>query len=56
MWNVKAEVVPIITGASETISKSFRKYSSSISGTHDINELQTTAIMGTAHILRKVQM
>ena len=26
MWNVKPKVIPIITGASETASKSFRKY------------------------------
>jgi hypothetical protein len=49
-------VVPIITGGSENISKSFRKYPSNIAGTHDIKELHTTAIMGTAHILGKVLM
>ena len=26
MWNVKARVIPVITGATGTISKSFRKY------------------------------
>jgi hypothetical protein len=36
------------------ISKSFRKYVSNIPGNHEVKELQTTAILGTAHILRKV--
>jgi len=31
-----------------------RKYMSDIPGNHDVKELQKTAIMGTAHILRKV--
>ena len=26
MWNVKTKVIPVIIGATETISKSFRKY------------------------------
>jgi hypothetical protein len=30
------------------------KYVSDIAGKHDIKELQETAILGTAHILRKV--
>jgi hypothetical protein len=54
MWNVKTKVTPVIIGATGTISKSFRKYLSSVPGTHDIKELQKTAILGTAHILRKV--
>jgi hypothetical protein len=33
-----------------------RKYVSTIPGNHDIRELQKTAILGTAHILRKVLM
>ena len=54
MWNVKARVIPVIIGATGTISKSFRKYVSDIPGNNDIKELQNTAILGTAHILRKV--
>jgi hypothetical protein len=54
MWNVKTRVMPVITGATGTISKSFRKYASSIPGNHEVGELQKTAIFGTAHILRKV--
>jgi hypothetical protein len=40
--------------ANGIISKSFRKYVSSIPGNHEYRELQKTAILGTAHILRKV--
>jgi hypothetical protein len=54
MWNVKIRVIPVKTGATRTISISFRKYVSSIPGNHEIRELQKTAILGTAHILRKV--
>jgi hypothetical protein len=56
MWNVKTGVIPVIIGATGTISKSFRKYVSTVPGNHDVRELQKTAILGTAHILRKVLM
>jgi len=56
MWNVKTKVIPVIIGATGTISKSLRKYMSNISGRHEVKELQKTAILGTAHILRKVLM
>ena len=54
MWNVKAKVIPLIIGATGTISKSFRKYVSNVPRNHEVKELQKTAILGTAHILRKV--
>jgi hypothetical protein len=54
MWNLKTRVIPVIIGAVGTISKSFKKYVSSIPGNHEVRELQKTAILGTAHILRKV--
>jgi len=56
MWNVKTKVIPIIIGATGTISKSFRKYVSNKPGKHVVKKLQKTAILGTAHILRKVLM
>jgi hypothetical protein len=56
MWNKKkTNVIAIIIAAIETISKSFRKYLSYIPGKHEIKELQRTATVGTAHILRTVQ-
>ena len=56
MWNVKAKVISVIIGATGTISKSFRKYVSNVPGNHEVKELQKTAILSTAHILRKVLM
>jgi hypothetical protein len=56
MWNVKTRVIPVIIGATGTISKSFIKYGSTIPGNHEVKELQKTAILSTAHILRKVLM
>jgi len=55
-WNVKATVIPVIIGATGTISKSLRQYVSNIPGKHEIMDLQNTAILGTAHILGKVVM
>jgi hypothetical protein len=49
MWNLKEKVIPVIIRATRTISKSL----SNITGKHEIKELQKTAILGTAHILRK---
>ena len=54
VWNVKTTVIPVIIGATGTISKSFKKYVGNIPGSHEVWELQKTAILGTAHILRKV--
>jgi hypothetical protein len=54
MCIVKTRVIAVIIGVTGTISKSFRKHVSNLPGHHDIKELQKTAILGTAHILRKV--
>jgi hypothetical protein len=56
MWNVKTGVIPVIIGATGTISKSFRKYVINMPGNHEVKELQKTATLDTAHILRKVLM
>ena len=56
MWNVKTRVIPVIIGATGTISKLFGKYVSDIQENHDIKELQKTAILGSAHILQKALM
>ena len=54
VWNVKAKVIPVIIGATGTISKLFRKCLSNIPGKHEIKSVQKTAILGISHILRKV--
>jgi hypothetical protein len=52
--NVNAKVIPLIIGATGTISKSLTQYLSNVR--HEIKELQTTATLDTAHILREVLM
>jgi hypothetical protein len=54
MWNGKTGVIPVIIGATGTISKLFRKYVNNIPGNHEVRELQKTTILGTAHIIQKV--
>ena len=54
MWNVKTTVIPAIIWAAGTIWKWFREYVGNIPGSHEVRELQKTAILGTAHVLRKV--
>ena len=39
MWNVKTKVIPVIIGATGTISKAFRKYVRNIPGHHEVREL-----------------
>ena len=39
MWKVNTRVIPVIIGATGTISKSFRKYISNIPGNHEVKEL-----------------
>ena len=56
VWNVKSKVIPVITGANGTISKSLRQYLSNRPVNHEIKELHKTAILGTAQILREVLM
>ena len=47
MW----KVIPVITWATGTISKSFRTHLNNIPRKYKIKELQKTARLGTAHIL-----
>jgi hypothetical protein len=49
MWNVQTKVIPVIIGATGTISVSLRQYLSNRPGEYEIKELQKTAILGTAH-------
>ena len=53
MWNVKAKVIPVIIGVTGTISQSLRQYLSNVTGKQ---EIQKTAVLGTAHVLRRVQI
>ena len=46
MWNVKTKAIPVIIGATGTISKSFRKYVSNIPGNHKVKELRENSHIG----------
>jgi hypothetical protein len=56
VWKAKAKVIPALTGANGTISKSLRQRLGNIPGKQETKGLQQTAILGTAHLLRQVQM
>jgi len=56
MWYVKTKVLPVITGATGTISKSLRQYLNNITSKHEIKEVQKRIILDSAHILRQVLM
>jgi len=49
MW-----IIPVITGATGTVTRSLRKNLEAVPGKHSIDSLQKTAILGTSHIIRKV--
>jgi len=54
MWDVKAKVITVKTGAAGSFSESFIQYLSNRPREHESDEIQTTAIFGTSHIVRKV--
>ena len=54
MHGDETKVIPVIIGATGTISKAIRKYVSNIPRNYKVKELQKTDILGTAHILPKV--
>jgi len=56
MWDIKTNVISVVTWASRTISKQFGKYLNITSGRPDIKELHKTATLGAAHLLQEVLM
>jgi hypothetical protein len=54
MWNMKCATTPVMIGATGIVTRSLRKNLEDIPGKHSIDSLQKTAILGTAHIIRKV--
>jgi hypothetical protein len=51
---VMLEVIPVMIGATGTMSKSFRRYQNNTPGKHDTTELQKTVTLSAAHKLREV--
>jgi hypothetical protein len=54
MWSRKCMIIPAIIGATGIATKGLKKVLKAIPGTHSIDSLQQTAIVGTSHIIRKV--
>lgn len=54
MWNCRARTVPIVIGALGTVKKAFDQNLKMLPGHPSASEVQKIALMGTAHILRKV--
>ena len=54
MWDKRVEVIPVISGATGKVDKTLKKFLCRIPGQHNIYNLQRSAILSTAHILRKV--
>ena len=54
MWNVKATCIPIVVGALGSVPKKLTYFLDQLKIKYDIGTIQKTAILGSAHILRKV--
>ena len=54
MGDKTVEIVLIIITATGVVKKNLKKYPNRILGCHNVYNLQKSAILGTAHILRKV--
>jgi hypothetical protein len=54
MCNLKCMIIPVIIGATGIVTRSLGKHLETVPGTHSIDSLQKTAVLGTAHIIRKV--
>jgi hypothetical protein len=52
MWNLKSTIIPVINGATGTVTRSLRKNLEVVPGKHLIDSLQKTAILETSHILQ----
>ena len=54
LWNVKFTIVPVVIGALGSFTPNLQQYLNQLPGKHPINPLTKAALLGSAHILRKV--
>lgn len=54
LWNTKARVVPVVIGALGAVSNNLDGHLGEIPGEHGALPLTKTALLGSAHILRRV--
>ena len=55
LWNMKVTIVPIMTGASGTVAKGLLKGVEDLDVGGRVENIETTALLRTARILRRVQ-
>ena len=48
---MKCMIIPVLSGATGTVTEGLKKNSEAIRGTHSIDSLQKTVILGTSHII-----
>jgi len=51
---IQRTIMPVTIGATEIVTRSLRKNLETVPGKHSIDSLQNTAVLGTAHIIRKM--
>ena len=54
LWNMKVTIVPIVIGAFDTITKGLLKGLEDLEVGRRVETIQTTALLRTARILRRV--
>ncbi|XP_071795627.1 uncharacterized protein [Asterias amurensis] len=54
MWSMKTETIPVVIGALGLVKKGLEKFIERIPGSISINLVQKIALLGTAHILRRI--
>jgi len=51
---VKCKIILVVTGATGIVTEGLRKNLEDMPGKHSIDSLQSTTVLGTSHIIRKV--
>ena len=54
LWNMKVTIIPIMIGAFGTVTKGLLKGLEDLEGGDRVETIQTTALLKTARILRRV--
>ena len=54
LWNMKVTIIPIVTGAFSTVTKGLLKHLEDLEVDGRVETIQTTALLKTARILRRV--
>ena len=55
LWHMKVTIIPIVIGAFGTVTRGFLKGLEDLEVSGRVETIQTTALLKTARILRKVQ-